>query len=584
MNKRLFYLVLITTAGLQLNSAQAQSDKVKFGAYARTFYHNTKVDSKDTLSPKKYSEGYTLADLSVNINPDKNTEIQSILRFSSQLGGFYSSGDIQLRMIRVKGIIAKAVNYEVGDMFIELSPYTLYNNYSEGGINEAAVFKDLRNDIAYYDNRATGNRWWQQGVHLDFGLKFDNSFLQGLKVDGFLLRNRPTTGTGMFATPTSFFAGGKLSIMQSEKMQIAGNFINLYDDSELSNTRTESSNAVGTGELHYKNMFGNLGFNFNVEGGFSTLNTDYNNSKINPANKDSNKTYSDNFFDINSGVNFKPWNITFNAGFTYVGPEFYSAGAQSKRVDYTRATTFYPTAANTFDVQRPVTIFDLSRDPGIYNNVITRQLMAYNPVFSNALPYGKATPNRSGLNLSLVYADSLEKVLANVTSYILNDVRPEGSKDYKTFMVIRGEVTANINKFINWQKKIAVTAGLQLENTSRAGTAVGKTDKVDLSSTLIDAGLELEIAKKLDVVGGFKSLVASGNEFLPTRNENNKIIVYTPANFDLSQNLIAYGIKYRFSKTSYLTIQNQMFDYVDNKNKSFTVNFNQVFFLFTMKL
>ena len=44
---------------------------------------------------------------------------------------------------------------------------------------------------------------------------------------------------------------------------------------------------------------------------------------------------------------------------------------------------------------KTTSIFDLVSDEQLYNQDLSSILMGFNPIYSNILPYGDATPNRS---------------------------------------------------------------------------------------------------------------------------------------------------------------------------------------------
>jgi hypothetical protein len=578
MNKRGIYLAVFVSTLFTSNLLKAQTDKVKFGAVSRTFLESDKLKSNDTVNVGNIKSGYSLLDLGLNINPDKNTEIQSVIRFKTDLGGFYGAGTlIEIRQLRVRGIIAKFLNYELGDLHMQLSPYTLYNSAAEGQINESQAFSDLRNDIAYYDNRNNGNRWWQQGAHADFGLVFDKSYLQSLKVDGFFLRNRPLNFIG---GSNVFYGGGKLTLNQSKYLTIAGNYINLYDDGATANTKKESQNPVMTAEAMFKLDKDNYLLKVMGEIGASQLNVSQDPSLNTNSFKDTSSSIKGNFFDGAVGIDLKPSKLSFKAGYNYVGADFFSSGAQTKRVDFSKTPQLFYGATNDKVHNRQINLFDLTRDVSVYNSSISRQLMPYNPIFSNALPYGKATPNRKGITLEGAYKDSLEKVIVNVSSAFLSDISGEGTLNHKQFTVLKGEVTLNINKFFDFSKALVLTAGTMYESTNRAGDLAS----VNLKGMLMDFGAQVEVAKKLDLLGGVKLFNSKGNEYYVSRDVNNQITAFTPFNVDQSQTLIGYGLKFRFSKFSYISLQNQMFSFNSSINSNLNYSFDQLYFMFNMKL
>jgi hypothetical protein len=56
----------------------------------------------------------------------------------------------------------------------------------------------------------------------------------------------------------------------------------------------------------------------------------------------------------------------------------------------------YPNYSNE-QISRPITAFDIVTDATIYNQDLSPTLMNFNPMYSNSLPYGDATPNRVGV-------------------------------------------------------------------------------------------------------------------------------------------------------------------------------------------
>jgi hypothetical protein len=567
MKKKSFILFFVLLNSVILH---AQDDKVKFGAYSRAYQQHGKLGEEDTLNVDNVSNGHVLVDLGLNINPDRKTEIQTIMRFRSELGGFYGGGaQAFLRQAYVRGIIGNFLNYQVGDIYFQLTPFTFFNNYAEGSVNEARIFSDIRRDYTYYENLNRGTMWWQQGAYTNYALKFDETFIQNIRFDAFVFRNR--TGNG-FSIPTALHAGGKVTITQSENLKIAGNYVNFFEIAETIGDSVETSNPVTSFELDYR-LLNNSSMAVRLfgEGGFSKLN----------FKGDTVKSKSDIFFEVGAGLDLKSVGLTFNASYLYTGPEFFSAGAQSKRVNFAGSPLLFPFYGNdpVNPYYRSASIFDLVRDPSLYNPVITTQLMAYDPTLSNAQPYGKATPNRSGILFNTLYKDSLERVGVDLSATLVSDVAGEGSKELRKFLVLKASVDLNIHKFIGFEKTIKLTGGYKFEKTSRGGDPL---EKVDLSSNLIDAGLELEVLKKLDLLAGAKMLMAKGNEFIPVRDQYNNI--YLPVGIDINstQTLLALGLKYRFSANTYITAQNHMFNLADKKNELINYSINHFLIMFNM--
>ncbi|MFN3404035.1 MAG: hypothetical protein ACK40G_08060 [Cytophagaceae bacterium] len=568
MIKKIFTFAL-TAVFIQL-TAEAQDDKIKFSAYGRALQQTNRLGEKDTLNVDNTSAGHVLVDLGIQMNPDKKTEIGAIVRLRSELGGFFGVGaQAVLRQAYLKGIIGDFLGYKVGDMHLSLSPYTLFNDFSEGSVNEARIFSDLRKDFVYYENLNLGrNTWWQQGAHADFTLGFQK-VLQSVRVDGFFLRNRNATGAGIIAMPQRFHAGGRITAKQSKNLSIIYNYINLFDVGATVGTTRERRNPVNTVELYstFMNRPG-LKLGFDAEGGTSQL-------IFKGENVPSRNGF---FFDggLTAGLN----RINLKASYRLVSQGFFSSGAQSKRVNFAGTPEVFPIYGNDpFNpYNREVTLFDLVRDPSVYNVAITDVLMPYNIMYGNAEPYGRATPNRTGVTLDGTYTDSLERVKVQLTGSFLSEASDlQKAGGLRNFLVGRAAFDLNIHKFVGFTKRVILSGGYMYEKTNRSGSAA---TKVDLTNHLIDAGLEVEVFKRFDLLGGMKMLSSNGNEVISSINQYNRYVLPMPVKVNQTQNMYAFGLKYRFTANTYITLQQHMFS-LDNKlvsDRSYSINQWLIFF------
>jgi hypothetical protein len=575
MKKAISVIIICFTLLISLKYAYAQqSDNIKFGAYGRAIQQNSRLGKKDTLNPDNTNTGQVLIDLGIKVNPDKHTEIQSILRLKSSLGGFYGGSNVaQLRQLFIKGILGNFLSYQVGDIYLKMTPYTMFNSYSELSINEAAAFKDLRNDYVYYENLNKGNSWWQQGAHTNFAIGVKSKVLDKIKVDGFFLRNRTSN---FISQPTTFQAGGRIMLIQSSRFRLGTNYINLFDVAATYNLKKSTRNPVNTYEAELILVDNKrIGLNFDGEMGFSQLN--FKGDSLAPKN------LNGSFMDGALTLKMKQSGLKFKIGYNYTSARFYSAAAQTKRINYQNTPSLFPIYGNDpyNPVHRNVTAFDIVRDPTIYNVNITPLLMAYNPAYGNVTPYGKATPNRTGVTLEASYKDSLERFTIDASvAYQREVVSTDASVLTRRFLV--GTVSANlfVNKFINFKKKILIHGGFRMENTYRPGDS---TLAINLTSQLVDGGLEIEFLKKLDLLLGVKSLNAIGSENVVKRNPYNEITGYNYfRNMNFQQLMLGYGLKYRFSAATYLTAQYHTFNIIDRNNSGNTINFNQFYVMFNM--
>ena len=335
----------------------------------------------------------------------------------------------------------------------------------------------------------------------------------------------------------------------------------------------------------------------------------------------SNNTYSitekdtvstnDFFYDLGISAKYKPLLLKVFGNYRYVGADFFSSGAQTRRINdfgyvgSNGANFFGAKGANTlglFDqldgsstltapTQRGAvdmggaTLLDYVSDQNLRNLNLQNKLMAFNPAYNNITPYGQATANRKGLTLGASIGSSEKVIKAELVADLLTEVTSMGdsvNNALRNFTGLKGGAMVNVHKLLRFEKDIIFTFGTRYEQTKRNGDS---TTSVDLKSTLIDLGLTVEVVKNLDILGGIKTINAKGNEFLYTRNAFNQIEQSNPfTNFNLNQNqfLYSFGARYRFSKNTYFTV-NGVSQNVKFEEKSYrNYKINQIFFNYTM--
>jgi hypothetical protein len=552
---------------------------VNFNGLGRVYLRQTDIEGdvleNDSLTPRRLTDGEFLLDLKINATPNEKTEVQSILRLRNEFGGFFGAGQsIEVRELWARGIIANRVEYRVGDMDIEMSPFTFYVPTEEGVINQPSAF-ELQRDVIYYEQFYTNEHSRRmQGAHLNFGLKFAQ-VLKDADLRGFIARVR---GTDFLTIPTRWSSGGELKLQTRKlvdqtgtKADLGFNIAYTFDDLQSGDANAGIRNTVYT-------------FEYNVIG-YETDKMEYSlfgemGRSILTSKNDSTTffTTDDVFATVNAGARFKEKDLFVHAGFSDVGPDFFSIGAQSKRVDFDAAKTFYNRTGQDQDV-RNTTLFDLSRDVAIYTYQLSDRLMTYDPRFSNTFPYGPATPNRRGLNYGADYENS--KVQASLNGAVMSEIRGQGTEELKDFFLIQAKANVNVNKFLKWENNINVTFGYQYESTNRGGIEV---EQVDLNSNLFEAGLELELFEDFEVLFGAKILDAVGSDYIPRIDEFNDVIDFPGrTEYDDTETLLAGGIKYTFKEGIYLTLQYQSFDATGRSDSFRDYTLNQIFVLYTMK-
>lgn len=567
--------------GLGSDGDKNESDKkIRFNGMGRANMQQTQLGGPilDTLDGEvdRVTDGEFVLDLAINATPNKVTEVQGILRLRNELGGFFGAGQsIEVRELWARGIIADIIKYRVGDMDMVMSEYTLFNPLEEGVDNRAAIFQPQR-DVIYYEQFYTGNNQRRlQGAKVEMGLNF-SKVLETADVQGFISRVR---STDFFNAPNRFVGGGSLNLI-SDRMRdsfgIKGNVI-------LNAVYTWDDLTVGQATTGIRNGVNSLGYNFSLyespkmllsfegETGFSNLNVLEDSVSVSKERG--------TFLDAQLSLKLKKQNLSINAGFLDIGPDFFSIGAQSKRIDFNRRMTFF-NRVGPQSARRDPALFDITRDRALYTFQLSDRLMDYDPRFANVMPYGQATANRRGLQLGADWMSQDGVFDLDVQAYLLSELRGQGTSELKDFQSVRANATVNFHKLAGWKNDYRLTLGSQFENTSRGGLPV---EQIDFSSSLIEVGLEAEVYPRLHLLAGGQFLSATGNEYLPVVRSFNDVRDFEDAYIvDETETILGAGFKYNFKETTYLTVQYQSFNFANSLNADSDFSLNQIFVLYSM--
>ncbi len=565
---------------------------VQFNGYGRSYIQQTglggEVLDPDTLAVENIADGEFVLDLAVNAQPNSVTEVQAVIRMRNEFGGFFGAGaTLEVRELWARGVIADVLRYRIGDMDMALTPYTLFLPDADAVVNAPELFRPQR-EAVYYDEFYTGfNTRRLQGAKVDFGLAFDRG-LDAVDVQLFLARLR---ATDLLNVPTRFIGGGRAALVAGPfgsygTMAKAGvNVAYTWDDLKSGEANTGIRNAVISldGDL---TILDQDAYDLHLvgESGWSLvrLKENTNDEEAEEAGEPVDEIFvedTDTFIEIGLAGTLKDQHIGLSAMFVNVGPEFYSAAAQSKRIDYTRTkSTFNRVGADA--IVRPVALFDITRDAALYTSRIGDNLMMYDPRYGNVLPFGRATPNRRGVRLGASYTPDNLPVDAALDFAALTEIRGEGTEELKNFILLRGEANVAVNEFFEWDRMIGITLGTQVENTSRSGEPA---EEVDLSSVLFEAGASAEVYDRLDVLVGAKLRTSTGRDYLPQiENFNDIRDFFEPFVTDDQESLVGAGLRYRFRDGIALTVQYQHFSYGSDVNPDADYTLGQIFALYTM--
>jgi len=569
--KRTLFLILLIGLG---NLAQAQPRKFQVNGAARGYFFSNTLgidEAQDSVSTRKANYGHTLLDLGFSIFPNKETEVIGMFRIRNELGGFWGGGvSFDVRQLTLKGVAGNVLKYQLGDIDIKMTPYTLYNTQEEGVLNEGDVFA-LRRDIVHYDLFYTKNNTWRmQGAQANFGLEFTKG-IQAIDFSGFITRQRQTDG---ILNPERLYGGGTLGIRQSKNLSFALNAVSIFDLTETIPDSIQYKNNVFTGQAEYF-LPTQKDWRIGVKAESGMSNAQY----INYQDERAPETISDWFYDAAVVMQNKNKGLSLTLGFKDIGSDFLSPGAQTRRLDFSKFPGLYQQFTND-RIGRPLSYADVISGNTENSYRISEQLLPYYAAYNNTNPYGLATPNRRGIYVHATRSDSVQFKESFVKAAFLTQSRGTGSLELKNFLLIEAGTDLYINDFFSWKRQLKLDVGVRYESTMRSGEPF---EELNLSSTFIDAGLSYELVEKFDVLVGAKLWAVNGNEFTNERNIFNSIENFDVVNYDFSENTYAAGLRYRFNANNSVSAQYQLFD-IKHKDDAFVdYSIAQYTFLFSLK-
>jgi hypothetical protein len=547
----------------------------------------------DTTSARRGSQGTMVFDLGINCKPNESFKFLAEMRVrnaigldaSSAIGGIQITGNTVVdsrmifRQVRVEGDIKKVVQYQIGDIDLGLTKYTLYGNDEIFHTYESEIYRQRR-IVSKYETFQNGNLWRLQGATAKTQLNF-NKVIQ--TVDLKIFGTRTKKNNGELAILDRYLVGGKMDVTQSKFLTLGVNWLNFFDVPGTSGQVV--NNALVTDTIYnYNNQV--LSFNYKI----SPVNNDNSElSIIGESGISSNKYYikpvtsKKNDYFIDAGLRFlqKPKKIELTASYVNVGPNFTSPGAQTLRLNALGRTNLLGSVFNNTAYRVP-TIFERYASEFIYNQRIQTGLMAFLPLYGNVLPYGASTPNRSGLVFNLGRLNEPDQVFsASAGGAMLSEVVSEGDligKQLRKFLQLKGGASLKLSKLIGFKKNIEASVGGRYENTTRTGTS-----PINYKTTLFDAGLAVEVYKNLSLLGGVKYLHGKGTEVITQRDVFGGINGFAPYTSDITQSIISGGIKIDMFTNSFASIEYNKVVARNSLTPGTNYSLGNLFFNFTLR-
>lgn len=555
-----------------VGTAYAQEvPKVSVNGSARAVFYGDELQQEltapDTITAPKSNSGHTLADVGVNIRPLPNVEIQGMIRVRNDFGGFWGSGiTFDVRQLYVKGVIADIVRYQLGDIDYKFTPYTLYNTEEVATQTMPSAFTQLR-DLQHYDLFYTSeNTWRQQGAALDFALAF-NRFAQELQFHGMASRQQPAAA----GANERLFAGYAIHLLQSKYFSAGMHYVQLFDIAGTSGNPVTYHNPVTTFNAAATYSWQNWAFSATGEAGRSS--SYYREDALAPE-------LSDYFLDGALQAEHTKSGLSAQVRYLSIGPDFRSAGAQTKRIQFDALPRVYDRITND-QIVRPIAMMDLIRDASLYNTRLSTTLMAYDPKFDNISPYGTATPNRQGVLAGITYTHPKQFISGSTEYQLLSEIRGQGTTELRDFSRWISRATVRIGEWLpNYNRMLNLEVQARADQTARSSE--GNVPAVDLTTTVIALGAEIETVPQLDVIGGVQFLYYDGLEFAAEQDTYGQIIYFSEYPVSGNEYMAAAGLRYRFSPNIFVTGMYNRFSIEEPLNATPDYTINSFAFIFKM--
>ena len=580
----LLLLVFFAVFFSAINVHAQNNDNIWFDGLSRSYFARDAIDknaSDDTLSARNISNGYNLLDLNTHVNPLKDIEIFAQLRIRNSFGSFFGSGtEINVRQLRAKGVINNKIRFSVGDLFLKQNKFTLYNYDEELSGFENDMLKPYR-DIIHYENFYTENRWRLQGIQTDFSFKFDR-FIRNLGFDFFITRPRGSSQINETTYMSDLLlSGGSMVSDINKRLTISTNYINLFEVASSGTNNISVRNPVYDMSLTHHFANDKYRIEQKLQIGFSErywLHSELDNGISDSISNDTKGMY----FEFDNKYLEKDSTLMLTFGYRYVDPNFRSAGAQTRRLDYATGNinSIYPIYTN-MSLIRPPSVFDLVTDEQLYNQDLSSTLMVFNPIYSNIKPYGDATPNRTGIYLKAKINDRNKAFLSKINAGFFKEVIGQGASEKRNFGLIKGAFKINFHKWMKWEKELSLASSSESELTRRSGEDISS---VNLFSHQMNVSVNAELIKKFFIQASYKYFSADGNEFLTQRDNYGNITYFTSTQIDQKDHMLSCGMLYKFRKNVYANINYNLWgsNFTDQLYSDY--KYNRLIFILSVKL
>ena len=161
MKHRLSAILLLCLGNVAWGQGQEGGEpQYWLDGFARTWFTSNALVNHPEPS---VTAGWNLLDLNPHVNPTPNVEVFAQVRVLNEFGGFFGQGtQVDVRQLRVSGVLGGKVRFNVGDIYLNQSRFTLHADDGEVFDPWGKAFEAQKNLVAY-ENFFEDNRWRLQG-------------------------------------------------------------------------------------------------------------------------------------------------------------------------------------------------------------------------------------------------------------------------------------------------------------------------------------------------------------------------------------------------------------------------------------
>jgi hypothetical protein len=577
---------------------------ISFGGEFRSQFLSSTIGDTGAVKNRRTGETveFTSVDFDVKARPNTVTQGRAIFRMHQDWRNYFSdiSNPIFVRWLSIDGTAKDMVSYNVGNFKQKYTPLTLYAPDVDIMYEPTLFARDRK--VAMNEAFLENNQRILQGVNLNGDAEIAPIFnaahiglfgarLRNVEID---IQNGAKATAAMEKSPVEkYLIAGNLDLTFLKGISLGGNLMNIFDNrgsSYLNNRLSDAANdslfkliAQNTTIIDGRGS-ADISTLLNADNWKATLSAEFASSKDDSGYTDTVAkkvalTTTDGSAlraGITGGYTAGEL-LTFSLDAFYINTtsDFRNDAAQSpvfigrRIMNVENDTPFAVGSSNNFDVTSP----HYSSFDALYHNVFKfapsaatnmwnmapfskrsytntiftkseRAKIALDPSLQLVMPFGPATPNRTGIDAKInlgilnnrIQCQGIAASLKEIDSVPLSATVKLPQTSFSQF---GGGVKIDVNKFINWPYPFYVSSSIVSSKAENPGLS-GDTNFIasSLTSNFYCEDLYFKFWKRAALIGGMELLA---NETVAKNSSN------------LSQIYYAGGLEYKVSDGSYVT-------------------------------